>query len=395
MARRSRKLTALAGTVVAILLIGAATQSAAAERGETTRTFKPVKKKPRALVFAPRTSPHAVVRKARVRLRNRRTGVRRIRRLGVRRVTSAATSRSVLKIRKAPKANGRLKIEVGVEDPADATEPDPVEPGSDTDGTAGSGGGGDGSTDPGGDGSSDEGGTGGSGGDSSGPSPSPSPSPIPTTWRRFASFEDRLNSGIDYGWRVDSPFEVTRTSEAGASDGSHAVKIRTAGGSNGCSCPRMTFDDGFSLGPGSSVWISGSWRIPNPSRLAWSRLMNLGHFVQSESTKNYYTGLVVRSGGQMSVSTRQYNTDAGMSTLMSDRPIPVNRWFRVDLHLKLSPTDGQALTEVYLDGELIARSTRRNMMHSGPLHFFNAGLPYFWPESGDMTVYFDAPRLIT
>jgi len=153
----------------------------------------------------------------------------------------------------------------------------------------------------------------------------------------------------------------------------------------------MTYD-GFSYGAGDEFWIGGSWRVPEPGKLSWSRLMNLGHFEGSSDPDNYYLGLIVRSSG-MEFAARRYQGDAGISVLMPARPIPQNRWFDVDVHLRLSPTDGQALTEVYLDGELIASSTRRNMLAGGSLHFFNAGLPYFWNGNGDTTVYLDAPRL--
>lgn len=119
--------------------------------------------------------------------------------------------------------------------------------------------------------------------------------------------------------------------------------------------------------------------------------MNLGHFVDSDNSANYYTGLVIHQSGKMSVRSRYYD-GRGQSVLMGNRPIPTDRWFRIDLHLELSPTDGKALTEVYLDGERIASSTAPNMMSSEALHFFNAGLAYFNPGT-KATVYVDATRL--
>ena len=44
------------------------------------------------------------------------------------------------------------------------------------------------------------------------------PATGPTSWRRFASFESSLNGEVDFGWRADSPFQVSRTSEAGGAD---------------------------------------------------------------------------------------------------------------------------------------------------------------------------------
>ncbi|MEO8092019.1 MAG: heparin lyase I family protein, partial [bacterium] len=227
--------------------------------------------------------------------------------------------------------------------------------------------------------------------DTTTPAP-PSGGMIPSTWQRFASFESILTGDTD-GWRADSPFVVTRTNEVGGTDGSYASKIVTNGGDSGCSCPRMKFEDGFSYGPGDEVWMRGAWLVPDPSKLAWSRLMNLGHFEASGDPDNWYLALLVTQPGQMEVRARQYQSDAGQSILMAQHPVPQGRWFTVDLHFKLSPTDGQALTEVYIDGRLVTSTTERNMFSERPLHFYNAGLSYFWPGNGNTTVYFDGAGL--
>ena len=216
---------------------------------------------------------------------------------------------------------------------------------------------------------------------------------IPTSWRRFASFENDLNFGTDFGWRLDSPMTVTRTSEAGGTFGNYAAKIVTNGGNSNCSCTRMTFQDGFSYGPGADIWMGGSWYVTAADKLSWSRLMNLGHFEASGDPDNWYLALSSRDPGQMEVVARNYNTDTGQSVVMDPRPIPQGRWFSIDIHAKLSPTDGQALTEVYLDGNLVSHSTKRNMWSDRPLTFYNAGLSYFYPGNGNTTVYFDGPRL--
>ena len=214
----------------------------------------------------------------------------------------------------------------------------------------------------------------------------------PATATRYASFESTLNRGIDFGWRVDYPFSVTRTNAVGGGAGDYAARIVTNGGNSGCSCARMTFQDRLAYRRGDTVWMGGSWYVTNPEKLAWSRLMNLGHFEGSGDPDNWMLGLLIRESG-MSVQARNYHSDDRASVLMPARPIPSNRWFTVNVHLKLSPVSGEALTEVYLDGELVSSTTRRNMWAPTPLTFYNAGLPYFWDGNGNTTVYFDAPRL--
>jgi hypothetical protein len=225
------------------------------------------------------------------------------------------------------------------------------------------------------------------------PPPPPESSTTPTEWRRFASFERDLSSGTDLGWTVPSGFAVSRSGEVGGTDGAYAAKIVTSGGSSGCSCPRMKFEDGFSHGVGDEVWISGSWYVTDPSKLNWSRFMNLGHWEGDGDPDNWLLSLESTSPGTMQVSGALYSNPDPKHVILPPRPIPADQWFRVDLHFRLSPTDGQALTEWYVNGQLAGQTTRRNMLRPTPLHFFNAGLSYFWSGNGNTTVYFDAARL--
>ena len=228
-------------------------------------------------------------------------------------------------------------------------------------------------------------------------------------WRSSNAYE----SGSDFSllspsewvsdtWRTAAGFDITRSAERGGVEGpgDHAIKITDDGGAHDeCACPRMKFEDGFSLGAGDEVWIEGSWLIPDPSKIGWSRLMNLSHWTPDGATNNtnWIAGLVIREPGTMQVTARSYNSDDWITTFYGPVAIPRNRWFTVDLHFKLSLTDGQALTEVYLDGQRVAASAKRNMFSSAPLTIYQAGLPHFWgpnsPGSSGETVYFDAPRL--
>jgi hypothetical protein len=197
---------------------------------------------------------------------------------------------------------------------------------------------------------------------------------------------------VDDTWRTAPGFEIARTGERGGIEGPGHYSIRITGnGTDDCSCPRMKFQNGFSFGPGDELWISGSWLIPEPRRLSWSRLMNLGHFESSGSARNWYLGLESTDPGTFQVSYAPYGNPH--TAVLGPRAIPADRWFRVDLHFVLSPTDGRALTEWFIDGRRVDATTRANMLDSDPLGFYNAGLPYFWSGNGRVSVYFDAPRL--
>jgi len=223
------------------------------------------------------------------------------------------------------------------------------------------------------------------------------PLPTPTVWRRSASFESDLISGTD-GWNLPpmsqvSGFAISRTSEVGGATGSYAAKIVSSGGNTGCSCPRMWFQDSYTrYTAGHELWLRGSWYFPNPSAITWSRMMNLSSYT-GNTAADYYTGLVIEGGsGQMLVRSRNYHSTTGQKLIFPARPIPVGRWFTVVLHLKLSPTDGQALNEWYLDGQLVGSNTLANMWGSQAINVFQAGMPYFL-NGINSTVYFDNPGL--
>jgi hypothetical protein len=181
-----------------------------------------------------------------------------------------------------------------------------------------------------------------------------------------------------------SGFSITRTSEVGGAAGPTAAKISSSGGNTGCSCPRMKFEDGFSYTSGRDVWMRGSWYFPNPSAFKWSRMMNLSSYTGGAS--DYYTGLAIEDGaGQMLVRTRNYHSTTGQKLIFPARPVPVGRWFTVVLHFKLSPVDGQALNEWYIDGQLVGSSTVAN---DQAINVYQAGMPYFL-NGVNSTVYFD------
>jgi hypothetical protein len=394
---------------------------------EEIKVFRPVHKTPHMLLFAPTGVSPDAVRNARIRMHDPDTGRFWVRQVGTDKVRNVVELQGRLPIHRAPQANGRLKLRVAIPHRRAVTSISAGPSGTIAVNTAsfsfastvsGS------SfhcqldsapyascTSPKGYQSLSEGAhtfsvraT-----DAAGtvdPSPAtrsftvdlPDPTPpvntIPSSWRRSASFESTLNAGVDFGWRADAPFELSRTNEAGASDGSYAAKIATNGGDAGCSCPRMTFQDGFAYGPGDDVWVSGSWRIPNPQKVVWSRFMNLGHYeggTGGQNGTNWYLALESLTPGMFQVSFSPYG-DPHVVVLPA-RPIPVDRWFRVDLHYVLSPTNGQALTEWFIDGELVGTTTKANTFNADPLTFYNAGLSHFCPCNGNTTVYFDAPRL--
>jgi hypothetical protein len=229
--------------------------------------------------------------------------------------------------------------------------------------------------------------------DQTAPPPPTAPSAVPSVWRRFASFETTLTADTN-GLGISSPHLTTRTSEVGAAHGSWAAKIQTNGGNSGCSCPRSKFED-VTGDPGSEVWLTGAWYLPNPSQIGESsRLFNLGKYAGNST--DHLISLRSYGNGRFAVVRGAYG--AVPSVLIPARPLPGGRWFRVWLHLRLSTVDGEALTELYLDEDpsdglddpvKVGASTARNLTFASRLHFAHFGLSFFAPGP-NTAAYYDA-----
>ena len=193
---------------------------------------------------------------------------------------------------------------------------------------------------------------------------------------------------------MDSPFTRTTTDHVGSWKGAQATKIVTHGGNDNASACRVSTRHRFSYGPGDEVSISAAFYFTDPSHLTYSRFMNLGHYEGGWGGMggvNWYLGLESVAPGMWQVGYAPYG-DPHVA-ILPPRRIPADRWVRVYLRLRLSPVDGRALTEWYINGRLVGSSTNANMLNSSPLTFYNAGLSYFWPGNGNTTVYFDAPQV--
>ena len=101
-------------------------------------------------------------------------------------------------------------------------------------------------------------------------------------------------------------------------------------------------------GEGDEVWFGGTWRFDHA--VAWSRFMCLAYY--SPTVPDIYN-LAFRSRGWgesrslgSALSLRCGGVDPG-----ANLPIPQGKMFDLDVHAKLSATDGKALTEVFVDSK--------------------------------------------
>jgi hypothetical protein len=108
---RSRRTMGFAVAVAGSLLASAVLAAPGSALTTTkTKTFKPVHKTRHALLFAPRGVSAEDVRRARVRILKRRHHRSRTRRISADKVRRAVESGSRVRVRKAPRAHGKLKV---------------------------------------------------------------------------------------------------------------------------------------------------------------------------------------------------------------------------------------------------------------------------------------------
>ena len=192
-----------------------------------------------------------------------------------------------------------------------------------------------------------------------------------------------------YPWQIQRPF----TSYPVAKDG--VVHIQTpptqAAGSMG-SYSRWVWEGSMfqPKGEGDEVWFGGTWRFDQA--VAWSRFMCLAYYSPTDPDI-YNLAFRSRGPGQFEVSARRYHSDAGESILVSNLPIPQGKMFDLDVHVKLSATDGKALTEVFVDSKKVGVSSKRNMVVAKAMGTYQGGLAYYSPENPQQTVLFDWARL--
>lgn len=228
------------------------------------------------------------------------------------------------------------------------------------------------------------------------PSPSPvaTPSPAPPTASptpligRVTGFENGTYAGLDNnGPSQTANVQLTIPAER-AYEGTRALKI-SYDGTVGNAFGRVWYggEGTRSLGwqTGSDVWYGGAFFVPDPARLRYTDLIrwdNYGRYAVGD------VGGVLASEGKLSVTRNDYGDNASYAKLTPEVAIPANRWFWVEVHQKFSSVNGQALTELYLDGVKVGSSTAANSM-GRMIDTIRYGYVYNWDAGGASTLYLD------
>ena len=198
---------------------------------------------------------------------------------------------------------------------------------------------------------------------------------------RLSDFESGDFAGVD-GRSTTGNAGLSISTEK-VYDGSKAAKI-TYDGQPGNVFSRTWYSVDWQ--PGEDVWYGAAFYVPDPSKLRYTDLIRWDNYVSYEGGGDV-GGLLVEDG-QMSMMRDDYSDHSTFARVTPQVAVPKARWFWVEVHQRLSSVNGQALTEMYLDGRKVGSSTRANSM-GRRIDEVRYGYVYNWDEGGASTLYMD------
>jgi len=137
-----------------------------------------------------------------------------------------------------------------------------------------------------------------------------------------------------------------------AYEGSHSARATYRGGDSGFQ--RVWQHVNWSSG--SDVWYGMALFIPNTSHYCYWNPIRWDNY-KSYGGNGDIGGLSIESGRFHVVQNRYGGSER---QLLDGGPVPEGRWTWVELHQRFSANDGQALSELYVDGRRTGVSTKAN-----------------------------------
>jgi hypothetical protein len=142
------------------------------------------------------------------------------------------------------------------------------------------------------------------------------------------------------------------------------------GGSNGFDrrAARVHWHDGDRVSYGATFMLPSSFMKSIQSEVDLVRWDNFDH----HPTDTDWGGVGIFASDHLARLLR-FNARGNVVVLVGPFKLPVGKWFRLEVRQYLSDVDGDAVSEVYLDDELIGRSRWANT-YGRPIDHLRAGL---------------------
>lgn len=156
--------------------------------------------------------------------------------------------------------------------------------------------------------------------------------------------------------------------------------------------------------PGDDVWIGVAIYVPPgfwASHREYTDLVRVDSYVDdsgqvTDPSLRQYVSLAAYSDDTLHVRAVTAGANHGLAGPLSPATLPEGRWTWVELHLRLSPFSGQALSELKVDGRLEGRSTLPNVFGGrAPYNRIRYGLVSDGGQGTDMTMWIDRASVST
>ena len=139
---------------------------------------------------------------------------------------------------------------------------------------------------------------------------------------------------------------------------------------------------------GADVWYGMALFIPQIEDWCWWTPARWDNF-QTFGARGDVGGLRIKDG-RMYVDRGIYSSQ---DALIGPIHIPEGRWFWTEVHQRLSPISGKALTELYVNGDRVGRSTASNTAGRAIDHIRFGNVAMASECSRRSTIYFDRVSL--
>lgn len=171
-------------------------------------------------------------------------------------------------------------------------------------------------------------------------------------------------------------YEGTRSAKAhiGATGGPAANQYaRVAWGGESGQANDLNMTTGRDIWWGCAVFLPTGFYASVDGYVSFLRWDNYNHLGQTSSGVTHLGFSYNTSNAAWWLHRQRLGIDAEANVGGSTFALSENAWHMVEAHTRLSPNDGEALNEVYVDGALMGRSNTRNT-YGQPLTLMRAGI---------------------